>query len=587
LFYSDELIEEIRQASDIVSVIGSYVKLTKKGNRLFGLCPFHNEKTGSFSVDPNNQLYYCFGCHAGGNVFTFVMEYENYSFQEAVEFLANRAGISLPTKEESGSRQENDRRKTLLEINKLAARYYYYCLKSENGKRAYQYLTERGLTDKTIQDFGLGYSTARPDDLYRFLKSKGYNDEILSRSGLVKVEERYAGDRFWNRVMFPIMDVNSKVIGFGGRVMGNGEPKYLNSPETMLFDKSRNLYGLHRARRSRASYFLICEGYMDVIAMHQAGFTNSVASLGTAFTSQHATLLRRYVSQVILTYDSDGAGVNAALRAIPLLKQAGMDVKVLSLKPYKDPDEFIKAEGAEAFEERIKQAKNSFLFEIEVLQKDYDFTDPAGQTHFQRKVAEKLLEFSEELERENYLQAVATQFGMNVESLRRLVADLGSKLSYEEIHKPEKMVNIRQERKKESGIEKAQRLLLSYLIMIPDCFGAVSPYIKPSDFSNEKYRQAAQMVYEKMSANGQMQPAQLLNHFINDEQDYKQISMIFNTELGGMEDKKEQEKILTDLVRKIKQNSLENAGRQVSTIASLQEILKAQTELKKLYIYLN
>jgi DNA primase len=250
LFYSDELIEEIRQASDIVSVIGSYVKLTKKGNRLFGLCPFHNEKTGSFSVDPNNQLYYCFGCHAGGNVFTFVMEYENYSFQEAVEFLANRAGISLPTKEESGSRQENDRRKMLLEINKLAARYYYYCLKSENGKRAYQYLTERGLTDETIQAFGLGYSTARPDDLYRFLKSKGYDDEILSRSGLVKVEERYAGDRFWNRVMFPIMDVNSKVIGFGGRVMGNGEPKYLNSPETLLFDKSRNLYGLHRARRS-------------------------------------------------------------------------------------------------------------------------------------------------------------------------------------------------------------------------------------------------------------------------------------------------------------------------------------------------
>lgn len=583
LFYSDELIEEVRQASDIVSVIGSYVKLTKKGNRFFGLCPFHNEKTGSFSVAPDTQLYYCFGCGAGGNVFTFVMEYENYSFKEAVEFLANRAGIELPKKEETGNRQENDRRKLLLEVNKLAARYYYYCLKSENGKRAYKYLTGRGLSDETIQAFGLGYSSSRPDDLYQFLKSKGYTDELLSYSGLVKIEERYAGDRFWNRVMFPIMDVNSKVIGFGGRVMGNGEPKYLNSPETLLFDKSRNLYGLHRAKRSRESYFLICEGYMDVISMHQAGFTNAVASLGTAFTQQHALLLKRYVSEVVLTYDSDDAGIKAALRAIPILKQVDMDIRVLNMKPYKDPDEFIKAEGADAFKKRIKEAKNSFIFEIEVLRKKYDFSDPAAQTHFQREVAQKLLEFTEELERENYLKAVALEFHMNVDALRRLVSDFGVKLEYRQEQTP---VKVKGNKKIETGMQKAQKLMLSYLIMLPGCFEAVSSYIQPVDFTDETYRKVATMIYKIMSEKGQMQPAQLLNHFINDEQDYNQISQIFNTELVGIEDTKAQEKILTDLVRKIKQNSLEKAGRKVSGIASLQEILKAQSELKNLYIYL-
>lgn len=383
MYYPEELIEEVRMKNDIVDVISGYVKLTKKGSNYFGLCPFHNEKSPSFSVSPGKQMYYCFGCGAGGNVLTFIMEYENYSFPEALKMLADRAGVTLPEVEYSKeARAQADLRTTLLEINKLAANYFYYQLQNPQGQTGYRYLRDRQLTDETIKHFGLGFANKTSDDLYRFLKSKGYEDSILRETGLVQLEERGGHDKFWNRVMFPILDVNNRVIGFGGRVMGDGAPKYLNSPETRLFDKSRNLYGLNYARTSREQYVLICEGYMDVIAMHQAGFTNAVASLGTAFTSQHAALLKRYTEKVVLTYDSDGAGIKAALRAIPILKEVGISAKVLNMEPYKDPDEFMKNLGADAFRQRIAQAKNSFLFEIDVLKKNYDLEDPAQKTEF-------------------------------------------------------------------------------------------------------------------------------------------------------------------------------------------------------------
>ena len=380
--YSDELIEEVRSRNDIVDVISQYVRLSKKGSTYFGLCPFHNEKTGSFSVSPNKQMYYCFGCHAGGNVFTFLMQYENYTFGEAMEALAERAGVDLPKQEYTAAqRQEADRRARLLEINKEAAKYFFVLLRGERGKRALDYFKKRALSDETIHKFGLGYSDQYSDDLYRYLRSKGYDDEILKDSGLVTIDEVRGGhDKFWNRAMFPIMDVHNKVIGFGGRVMGDGEPKYLNSPETKIFDKSRNLYGLNFARATKKPQLLLCEGYMDVIALHQAGFDNAVASLGTALTSGHANLLKRYTKEVYLTYDSDGAGIKAALRAIPILKEVGITTKIINMKPYKDPDEFIKALGAEAYQERIDQAENSFLFEVRMEEQQHDMHDPEGKT---------------------------------------------------------------------------------------------------------------------------------------------------------------------------------------------------------------
>ena len=370
MYYSDEIIEEVRSKNDIVDVISGYVKLKKQGSSYFGLCPFHSEKSPSFSVSRDKQMYYCFGCGAGGNVFTFIMEYENYSFVEALKFLAQRAGVELPQEEYSKEAKERaDTRSALLEMNKLAAKYYYAQLKTEGGRQAREYLQNRQLSQETITAFGLGYSSKYSDDLFRYLKMKGYSEEMIIKAGLVNVDEKHGVyDKFWNRVMFPIMDVNNRVIGFGGRVMGDGKPKYLNSPETLIFDKSRNLYGLHRARTSRKPYFIVCEGYMDVISLHQAGFTNAVASLGTALTAGHAALIKRYVNEVYLTYDSDEAGTKAALRAAPILREAGVTTRVIRMEPYKDPDEFIKNLGAEAFD--------SFMFGLEMLEKGYDLNAP-------------------------------------------------------------------------------------------------------------------------------------------------------------------------------------------------------------------
>ena len=379
------------------------MRLQKKGSTYFGLCPFHNEKTGSFSVSPNKQMYYCFGCGAGGNVFTFLMQYENYTFTEAMQVLADRAGIELPKQEMTGAqKREADKRTKLREINKEAAKYFYKLLRSPRGEKAYAYFRKRELSDETMRKFGLGYSDQYSDDLYRYLRHMGYDDALLKESGLVSIDEVRGGhDKFWNRAMFPIMDVHNRVIGFGGRVMGEGEPKYLNSPETKIFDKSRNLYGLNIARTTRKPQLLLCEGYMDVIALHQAGFDNAVASLGTSLTSGHASLLKRYTKEVYLTYDSDGAGVKAALRAIPILKEVGIITKVINMQPYKDPDEFIKALGAEEYQKRIDQAENSFLFEIRMLEQNYDMNDPESKTAFYNETARRLLAFPEELERNN------------------------------------------------------------------------------------------------------------------------------------------------------------------------------------------
>ena len=589
MFYPEELVEEVRLRNDIVDVISQYVRLTKKGSTYFGLCPFHNEKTGSFSVSREKQMYYCFGCGAGGNVITFIMEYENYTFPEALKYLADRVGMELPRQEESAeAKRQADLRGKLLEINKKAALYFYHQMKSEQGRRAYRYFRERGLSDETIVKFGLGYSNPYRDDLYRYLKSEGYGDELLNQTGLVRIDERGAYDKFWNRAMFPIMDVNNRVIGFGGRVMGEGEPKYLNSPETKLFDKSRNLYGLNVARSSRKPYLLVCEGYMDVISLHQAGFTNAVASLGTALTLQHANLLKRYTTQVILTYDSDGAGQKAALRAIPILKNAGLSIKVLDMKPYKDPDEFIKGLGAEAYEERIEQAENSFLFEISVLRSQYDLQDPEQKTTFYNGIAKKLLEFSEALERNNYLEAVCSRYHIGFEDMRRLVNRYGARMvPGTPIRETKEEPTRRYEKKeKDGGIKKSQGLLLTWLIGQPELYPKIREYIGPEDFTEDLYRRAAKLLFESLER-GENNPAGILSHFINDEEEYKEVAALFHTTLQELSTREEKEKALEETVRRVKKHSLNEAGRKVSDMAGLQEIIRKQAQLDQLHISLD
>ncbi|MCI9148571.1 MAG: DNA primase [Hungatella sp.] len=586
MFYPEEIVEEIRTKTDIVDLISGYVKLVKKGSSYFGLCPFHNEKSPSFSVSPGKQMYYCFGCGAGGNAITFLMEYENYTFQEALQVLAGKTGVALPKEEESKeARARADLRSALLEINKLAANYFYYQLKHPQGRSGYEYLKKRQLSDDTIRRFGLGFANKTGDDLYRYLREKGYGDGILKETGLVTIEERGTRDKFWNRVMFPIMDVNNRVIGFGGRVMGDGMPKYLNSPETRLFDKSRNLYGLNYARSSREKYLLICEGYMDVIAMHQAGFTNAVASLGTAFTLQHATLIRRYTDQVILTYDSDGAGVKAALRAIPILKEAGVGARVLDMQPYKDPDEFIKNLGAEAFRERIDRAKNSFLFEIDVLKREFNLEDPEQKTRFYNGVARKLLEFNEALERDNYIQAVSREHFINYEDLKKLVNSLGSRLGGGAGAKSQPAPSSYRDRKKEKedGPKKSQRLLLTWLIEDPRLFDKIEGIITPDDFREDLYHKVASMVFEG-HARGELNPAGILNHFINDEEQYKTVAALFHAGLKESLTNEEQKKAFSETVIKVKKNSLDEASRTAADIVQLQEIIKARSALKSLHI---
>ena len=583
--YSDDIIEEVRMKNDIVDVISQYVKLTRRGSTYFGLCPFHNEKTPSFSVTPSKQMYYCFGCGAGGNVYNFVMEYENYSFGEALSHLADRAGVELPKIEYSReAREKAEQRATLLEINKLAAQYFYYQLRRESGKTAYGYLLGRGLSEETIRKFGLGYSDKYSDDLYKYLKGKGYSDELLRESGLFNVDERRGMyDKFWNRVIFPIMDVNNRVIGFGGRVMGEGKPKYLNSPETKIFDKSRNLYGLNVARTTRENYLILCEGYMDVIAMHQAGFTNAVASLGTALTSGHASLVKRYTREVLLLYDSDGAGIRAALRAIPILREAGVTSRVVSLKPWKDPDEFIKNEGAEAFEERLNQATDSFMFRVHIAEQDFAMDAPQGQNQFFERCAEMLLELSDELERNLYIEAIVKEYGrygVGTEDIRKRVNTLAMKGTAAEKRIQPKS-GIPETKKKESAADKAQKLMLTWLVNYPGIFEQVEKYISPSDFVVPLYKQVAEMLFDQHKE-GEINPGKLLNAF-TDSEEQREVASLFNATIH-LENEGEQQRAFSDALLRIKEESLKEKNRtwNPADMAGLQELIKAKKELEDL-----
>ena len=521
MYYSEEVIEEVRTKNDIVDVISGYVRLQKKGSSYFGLCPFHNEKSPSFSVSREKQMYYCFGCGAGGNVFTFLMDYENFSFVEALKFLADRAGVVLPEMEYSKeAKARADRKTQLLEINKLAAQYFYVQLKSEQGK------------------------------------------------------------------MFPIMDVNNRVIGFGGRVMGDAKPKYLNSPETEIFDKSRNLYGLNRARTSRKPYFLVCEGYMDVIALHQAGFTNAVASLGTALTTGHAALIKRYVQEVYLTYDSDEAGTRAALRAVPILKEAGITAKVIRMDPYKDPDEFIKNLGAEEFERRIGNARNGFMFGLEMLEKEYDMNSPEGKTAFFQEAARRLIGFEDELERNNYIEAVAGTYRATVESLQKLVAKTAVREGMAKpVERPKQATGS--EKPKEDGVKISQKILLTWMIEDRRLFGIIQKYISPEDFPEPLYHTVAEFLYHQYEE-GELNPAKILNHFTKEEE-HREAASLFHTKIQKLTTKEEREKALQETIVKVKTHSIDYRTMHLepTDIIGLQKLMEEKRkldDLKKLHI---
>lgn len=579
--YSREIIDEVISRNDIVDVISRHVSLKKSGSSYQGLCPFHSEKSPSFSVSPTRQLYHCFGCGVGGNVITFVMEYEHCSFLEAVNILAERVNMELPTISYNNDEKiERDIKAKLFDINKAAAIFYYKQLRQENGKIGMSYLIKRGLSPETIHEFGLGYAPQNAS-LYRFLKDKGYDDDILKESGLFTYE-RGIHDKFWNRVMFPIMDYNNRVIGFGARVMGDAKPKYLNSPETKLFDKSRNLYGLNVAKNYGKNNLIICEGYMDVIALHQAGFHQAVASLGTSLTSGQARLLKRYSDTILITYDSDEAGVKAALRAIPILKEEGLSVKVIHMQPYKDPDEFIKGLGAKAFQERIDRAENSFMYEIGIIEKRYDRGDPEAETNFEREVAAKLVQFPERLERENYTKAIASQYHIDYVGLMELVVNYGNNVGILSKNKPKQATPVK--KKRESGVRQAEKILLTWMIDNREIFQKVSVYIKPSDFIDSLLEDVAAKLYKQYDE-GQVNPAAIINTY-ETEEEHNEVAALFSEDLNENLNHFEREKTLNDIVMKVKKNSIEYALNHTNDANVLQELMNQQIHISNIHITL-
>ncbi|MDD5950055.1 MAG: DNA primase [Lachnospiraceae bacterium] len=607
MYYSEEVIEEVRSRSDIVDVIGNYVQLKKKGNSYFGLCPFHNEKTGSFSVSRDKQMFYCFGCGKGGSVFTFLMEYENYTYPEAIEYLAGQAGVELPKQElTEEQKQMADYRATLREMNKDAANYFYCLLRREHGRKGYEYFQNRGIMDETIAKFGLGYSDIYRDDLYCYLKQKGYTDSQLRDSGLVEIDEHGGHDKFWNRVMFPIVDMNGKVIGFGGRVMGDGEPKYLNSRETALFEKKKNLYGLHLARRSKRQGFILCEGYMDVISMHQAGFDNAVASLGTAYTEEQARLLKRYRNYVYLAYDNDGAGQKAALRAIEICRNVDLPARVISMAPYKDPDEFIKNLGAEEYEKRLQQSISGIMFELQVLAQQYRLEDPEERTQFQREMAKRLATIGDVYERENYIEAAAAQYQMNPRSILNMVNRVGEQqqktAGYERLQEEDRQNHRREVEKAKDGKLLQEKLLLTWIANQPAVWKKLDGIVIPEDFSNELTREIMNQFTRQVQNTGTINPAEMIDAFPDVEQ-HSKVSAILNEEVrfeGSEEEdpglKREfANKAITETVRRIKEESL---NRQMKEVTESQmesgeksrrflELMEQQQKLKNLYITLD
>ncbi|MBQ6638491.1 MAG: DNA primase [Lachnospiraceae bacterium] len=592
MYYPEETIEEIRSRSDIVSVISGFISLQKKGSNYVCCCPFHNEKTPSFSVNPSRQIYKCFGCGEGGNVFTFLQKYENMTFPEAVEYLAPKAGVTLPERDNSyESRQKAGKKLRLYDLNKDAANYFYMNLHDERrGKTGMQYLKNRKLTDETIQNFALGYAPVNTKEIISYLRNKGYSDEEIRDSGIASFSERDGLTcKFWNRVIFPILDDKKKVIGFGGRVMGDGEPKYLNSPESEIFNKRKNLYGFCFARSSRKNRFILCEGYMDVISLHQAGFTEAVASLGTAFTWEQARILSRFSPDVYICYDSDAAGTKAAMRAIEIMRQVGVTGRVINMKPYKDPDEFIKNLGAEEFEKRMENAEDSLLFQVHTTEKNYNTAEYAEKTRFHHEIAAFLAQMEDPLERDNYLDAVAREYNIDKAHLKEAVAKEAMILADKPVREEGSQPAGNGGKDKSDKLSQSEKMMLTYLINEPALYPQIKSYITEDDFSEGIYREVARLILKELEDGEVPNPARIISMY-EDPEDQSMVSSLFTTEVRQLETKEDKEKAVAEILYKLKERNFrrheETRGNDISAITESIAEKKALQEIKKMQIRL-
>ena len=588
--YPREVIDEVRLQNDIVEVISQYVPLKQKGNSYFGLCPFHNEKTASFSVNSEKQFYYCFGCGAAGNVFSFLMEMENMDFPEAMKKLAERAHITLPEPEKSAQVIAAELTKQrLFDIHTAAGRYFYECLQEKQGEQARAYLTKRQMDPRMARKFGIGYSPDRYDALFKHLKEKGFTVSDILKSGLVLENKDSKGyhDRFRGRLMFPIFDVQGRVVGFGGRILAKGEPKYLNSPETILFSKSRNLYGLNFAKAAKKRELILVEGYMDMLSIYQAGFHNVVASLGTAFNQEHARTLKRFADDVILLYDSDEAGTNAALRAIPVLVKNGFRVKVTQVPDGKDPDEFIKAKGAAEFSKLLINAVHYISFEIACIQRKYNLKNPEHRVRFATEAAETLAKLDSEIERNVYLGEVSRVTGVEEEAIRSEIRKLMRKedeaFQKEAEKRQQNLKNYTAEgRKVEKGLIEAQRNLLYYAAQHQGVYDILKGILEEDDFTEDVFRRAFHFIGELWSSSGHVFPADLVSRF-EETKEQKMATEIFAVQLPT-ENGADMEKAINEQVRYLKRTKIDHLTATAATVEEIQKMVEAKRKLDSLYI---
>lgn len=567
-YYPDDVVEEVRLNNDLVEVISEYIHLERKGGSYFGLCPFHREKTPSFSVEPVKQFYYCFGCNNGGNVFHFIMQMENLDFVESLRFLAERAGMVLPEPNNKEEQQKLRLRKQILEVNREAARFYYSTLAGKQGLAAQRYLYERGLTLQTIKRFGLGFSPNEWGLLSKTLLQKGYDEAVLTASGL-SVQNRNGGlnDRFRNRIMFPIFDLRGNIVAFGGRVMDNTLPKYVNSPETICYSKGRELFGMHLAKKSAEKKLLIVEGYMDVISLHQAGIDFAVASLGTALTNMQGRILKKYADEIVLAYDTDTAGRKATDRGLEILERLGCRVKVLQVPDAKDPDEYIRKNGPEKFKNLVNRAISLLEYKISQLKLNFPTDNPEGKLAFLNGIADLLTEQENMMEREMVMKSISRDYDITIDALQaevnRRLERKKRKDKYKEFNEATRMtgslgpVTVR---RSDGPRERNELYLLALLSRANHLFPRAAERYPVESYTEGGIREMAGVLYQKLAEGNDF----LLEEYISRlERDKASAIVACSHEVCNFEEPEKAEKAFEDILQKLETIKLENELKEI------------------------
>ena len=574
--YSEEILEDIRQSSDIVDVISQYVSLKRSGRNFFGLCPFHNEKSPSFSVSPDKQIFHCFGCGVGGNIFTFISKIEGISFREAIEVLAERANIQLPKLEDNTDSYKEELKAKVYKVNKFTADFYHKNLYKPSSKLAQEYIKKRKLNNETLKSFQIGFS-GKFDELYKALKQEGFGEQEILESGLVnKNDNGKFIDRYRNRLMFPICDARGRVIAFGGRVLDDSKPKYINSPENVVYSKGRHLFGLNVAKKGDTKTLLIVEGYMDVISLHQRGITNVVAALGTALTQQQGWLLRKNTEKVILGFDSDGAGQTAIVRSLEILQNMGCDMRVLQMEGAKDPDEYILKFGVVRFQNLMQNAISLFEFKVKNLKKGLNLENSNDKIKFLNEIAKLLAKIDNTMEKEVYIEKISETYDISKEAIYAQV----NKLSYAnskggqilEKSKPTPRLKRIEEKSVSENIKKRENTILSILINKPESYKLIKSKIMPKDFKYELNQTIANKLYEELEK-GNSNINAILDTLEEDTRNHATMIMAYDLEIENLE------KAINDILNLYKREKLDD--RKIEIIEKLEQDID-ETEKKSL-----